>query len=169
MSDTVTLEQADAHTGALDTIFARVADEVDVDLERELRAVHRERRPRRPLKLSNESTTVRRFAVCDAGRVVGYVAGRFGGGIPGVSLPDDAVGAFVRLVLVDPSERGRELAGQAICAFAQEAYERGATHIGLRLDTTDPVEPRRRAFRRLGFDIEQPTPTLPISDLVTPG
>lgn len=169
MSDTVTLEQANAHIGALDGIFARVADEVDMDLERELRALHLEKRPRRPLTLSNEGTTVRRFAVCVAGRVVGYVAGTFGGSIPGVSLPEDTVGAFVRLVVVDPNERGRGLAGLAIYAFAQRAHERGATHIGLRLDTTEPIEPRRRAFRRLGFDTEQPTPTLPISDLVPPG
>lgn len=168
MFDTVTLEQANAHTGALGAIFARVADEVDTDLEREVRALHLERRPRRPLAPSSESTTIRRFAVCVAGRVVGYVAGTYGGGVPGVKLSSNAVGAFVRLVVVDPSERGRGLAGRAIYAFAQCAEEHGATHIGLRLDTTEPIEPRRRAFRRLGFDIGQPTPTLAILDLVTP-
>lgn len=69
------------------------------------------------------------------GCVIGYMSGRFGGGIPGPDLPEGTIGGFISMIVMVKEARSRGHAMHAVREFAKLARSgQGTTEIGLRLD-----------------------------------
>lgn len=142
------LEPAKGHQGKLETLLRQVeaSGVIDVDARKEIAHIRQD--------------AGHRFAVLGANRsVVGYVTGRFSGDAPGITLPTTAKAAFISLLLIAPESQGAGHGRRAVLTFAHKARAAsGATHIGLRLDETEPVEPRRLKFVRMGFEFADAGP-----------
>jgi hypothetical protein len=122
---------------------------MELDAAKETAYVVRTSQPR-----GSAPTDLKRWAILDEDEaVVGYMSGRFRGGIPGLDLTEGAVAGFISMVLVSDRERGAAHAWHAVQEFAKLAQVAADTSmVGLRLDETGDLDTRRGRSERMGFE-----------------
>lgn len=158
----------------LRTILIGVAAEgvMDLDANKEWAYVGRAVRRRGTSRAASEP---QRWALVEDGLVVGYISGRLRGGIPsccddlaraGLGSGDREIGAFISMVIIPSDARGRGCGRRGVREFAGLARKGGATHVGLRLDTTGEVTSRRKRFERMGFEFDGLLGTASVEDLL---
>lgn len=139
---------------ALRALLKRVEAEnvMEIDAVKESNYVARDGRRRGPAAEQGP----RRWAILNGdGGVIGYMSGRFSGGIPDRDLPDGVIGGFISMIVIVEKARSEGHGCQAVREFAKFARgNRGTTAIGLRLDGTGDVARRRTGFERMGFEFD---------------
>lgn len=109
-----------------------------------------------------------RFAIVDeSDTVVGYLSGRYAGAPqnPGEAAKNEVM-AFVSLILLAASARGRGHGSRAMRDFAMMADDASATLVRLNLDQAGDVAGRQRAFEKMGFRFNGDQGTATIAELL---
>lgn len=139
------------HVAALKVLFQALEAEKVMDFDATKETAYLVRASRSSGSAQGE---LRRWAILDQNQaVVGYLSGRFRGGVPGLDLPDGAVGGFISQVVLSSEGRGAGHAWRSVREFARVAASEANTSIvGLHLDETGDLEDRRTRFERIGFE-----------------
>ncbi|WP_092622766.1 GNAT family N-acetyltransferase [Jiangella sp. DSM 45060] len=114
------LARADAYVDAVVGLLNRVAAEnvMDLDADKECRLVQAYARA---VQRGTDPGLPRYAILADDGTVIGYLSGRFSGGLPGRDLSVDEQAAFVSMVVVAKEARGLHHGPNAVRDFAQLA------------------------------------------------